>query len=120
MLGYSYDSINPDVIVSYHVYHKELEWHTFSQPSISAWTKGEEPQIGYQEKIKNFKNGTLLIQMIDGKTYSVIWRGYVNNNYERSVFEDDNKLNAALTRILDQYRFFAYGFLEEKIYLVGD
>jgi len=118
LLGYGLDVKSPDILVAYSIHQKKIELPGFSQPNINTWMRDQDGEFEYNEKVYKLKKGTLLIQMIDHQTAKCIWNGYITDTYQKMIFRDDRKLNLAVTQILDQYRFFARGFIDRSEYIV--
>jgi hypothetical protein len=90
----------PDVIIHYHIVVDDK----FSVASDPYGIYGPY-WMGSRGNVVQYKEGTLIIDIMDRKTSSLIWRGYAV-----SVIEDDNEeiteemLIKAIVKIFEQFR----------------
>ena len=106
ILGYSHQEENPDLLVAYTVYDDKLKFHGVTQ------LNNETNQIESVPVIYKLKEGTLLLQIIDSKNYECIWQGYSINNSNHSLLSNDRRLIYAVSQILEQYRIFSMGSMD--------
>ncbi|MEJ2719700.1 MAG: DUF4136 domain-containing protein [bacterium] len=89
--GYRRDAVNPDVLLSYHV-------GSDTQIDVSAWgyryARSYWGWHGRGADVSVYRPGTLIVDLIDSDTMTLIWRGAVP-----SVIEDPMTLQAARERI---------------------
>ena len=99
--GFSLVDDKPDVIIHYHIMVND-RYSLSSDPYGlygSYWTRPGGNTILYM-----YKEGILIIDMMDSKSNNLVWRGYAV-----SVLEDDEEeiseltLNKAIARILQRY-----------------
>ena len=112
-LGYREVSRKPNLLVSYRIYFDSLSFKGYEQRDIQEWARRPDRDLEYRAKKLNMKEGTLLIQFFDRRKGQVIWNGYVTSTYGDLEFNDRREIRNAVASILDKYRFFADGFLEE-------
>jgi hypothetical protein len=108
-------SKKPNLLVFHKIYYDDLTFHGFNQPSMEAWVKeqvDQEDDAKYDPTRYNLRKGTLLIQMVDGRSHNVVWQGYASGLF--SLNEDQRYLRRAVRRIFDQYRAFAEGYLQQQ------
>jgi hypothetical protein len=113
-LGYRKTATRPHLIISYRMYHDSLKFNGYVQPDIEAWVKTRKENLNYDRKKYNLKSGTLLIQFYDRRQNRSIWQGYATALYGDIDFGNQRHLRNAVISILDKYRFWADGFLEQQ------
>jgi hypothetical protein len=94
---------DPDLLVTYTIFRNDLRFKGFQQPQIEQWVNVQnEDQATYKSMTYRLNEGTLLVSLIDTKTYGVIWQGYasklindpnVKKNYYKNIIRS----------IFDQY-----------------
>lgn len=113
-LGYKKTGTRPHLIISYKMYHDSLKFNGYIQPDIEAWVKTRKENLNYDKKKYNLKTGTLLIQFYDRRQNRSIWQGYATTLYGDIDYGNQRHLRNAVISILDKYRFWADGFLEQQ------
>jgi len=113
-LGYKKTGTRPHLIISYKMYHDSLKFNGYIQPDIEAWIKTRKDNLSYDKKKFNLKTGTLLIQFYDRRQNRSIWQGYATTLYGDIDYGNQRHLRNAVISILDKYRFWADGFLEQQ------
>lgn len=113
-LGYKKTTTRPHLIISYKMYHDSLKFNGYVQPDIETWVKNRKENLNYDRKKYNLKTGTLLIQFYDRRQNRSIWQGYATALYGDIDFGNQRHLRNAVISILDKYRFWADGFLEQQ------
>lgn len=113
-LGYKKTATRPHLIISYKMYHDSLKFNGYIQPDIEAWVRTRKENLNYDKKKYNLKTGTLLIQFYDRRQNRSIWQGYATALYGDIDFANQRHLRNAVISILDKYRFWADGFLEQQ------
>ena len=113
-LGYKKTATRPHLIISYKMYHDSLKFNGYVQPDIEAWVKTRKENLNYDKKKYNLKTGTLLIQFYDRRQNRSIWQGYATALYGDIDYGNQRHLRNAVISILDKYRFWADGFLEQQ------
>lgn len=113
-LGYKKTTTRPHLIISYKMYHDSLKFNGYIQPDIEAWVRTKKENLNYDKKKYNLKTGTLLIQFYDRRQNRSIWQGYATALYGDIDYGNQRHLRNAVISILDKYRFWADGFLEQQ------
>jgi hypothetical protein len=111
-LGYKQTSNKPHLIVSYKMFTDSLDFRGYDQPAIESWIVMEKETEKYTKKRLELATGTLLIQFFDRRQNRSIWQGYSTSMYGEIDFRDNRNLRNAVISILDKYRFWAEGFIE--------
>ncbi len=113
-LGYKKTGNRPHLIISYKMYFDSLKFHGYEQPDIETWVKNKKDDLNYDKRKYNLKKGTLLIQFYDRRQNRSIWQGYATANYGDIDFGNQRHLRNAVISILDKYRFWAQGFIDQQ------
>ncbi len=111
-LGYKQTENKPHLLVSFKMFDDSLKFNGYNQPEIEQWVMEGKEDINYDPKKLELKSGTLLIQLYDRKQNRSIWQGYSTDLYGQIDFHDKRTLRNAVISILDKYRFWAEGFIE--------
>lgn len=111
-LGYKQTSNKPHLIVSFKMYPDSLGFRGYQQPDIESWIVTQNETEKYHIKQLDLSSGTLLIQFFDRRQNRSIWQGYSTSLYGEIDFSDSRNLRNAVISILDKYRFWAEGFIE--------
>jgi hypothetical protein len=84
----------PDFLISYHVrVHEEV------QAEPGAWGYG---WAGYPD-LYTYTQGTLIVDFIDPQTSKVFWRGTASSVVEHPNNPDPQKINNAVSKLINQY-----------------
>ena len=113
-LGYKKSTTRPHLIISYKMYYDSLKFNGYAQPDIETWAKNKKEDLTYDKRKYNLKTGTLLIQFYDRRQNRSIWQGYATTLYGNIDFGNQRHLRNAVISILDKYRFWADGFIEQQ------
>jgi hypothetical protein len=113
-LGYKKTNTRPHLIISYKMYFDSLKFNGYDQPDIEAWSKNRKEDLNYDKHRYNMKSGTLLIQFYDRRQNRSIWQGYATTLYGNIDYGNQKHLRNAVISILDKYRFWADGFLDQQ------
>ncbi|MBI1767445.1 MAG: DUF4136 domain-containing protein [Bacteroidetes bacterium] len=113
-LGYKKTGTRPHLIISYKMYFDSLRFNGYEQPDIETWIKNKKEDLSYDKRKYNLKTGTLLIQFYDRRQNRSIWQGYATTLYGNIDFGNQRHLRNAVISILDKYRFWADGFIEQQ------
>lgn len=113
-LGYKKTATRPHLIISYKMYYDSLKFNGYDQPDIESWVRNKKEDLNYDKKKYNMKTGTLLIQFYDRRQNRSIWQGYATALYGNIDFGNQRHLRNAVISILDKYRFWADGFIEQQ------
>lgn len=111
-LGYRQTENKPHLLVSFKMFQDSMKFKGYDQPEIEQWVLNQKEDINYDPKKLDLKSGTLLIQLFDRKQNRSIWQGYSTDLYGAINFQDKRTLRNAVASILDKYRFWAEGFIE--------
>ncbi len=111
-LGYRQTGNKPHLLVSFKMFEDSMKFNGYNQPEIEQWVTEGKENIDYNRKKLDLKSGTLLIQLYDRKQNRSIWQGYSTELYGAIDFHDKRTLRNAVISILDKYRFWAEGFIE--------
>ena len=111
-LGYRQSASKPHLIIGFKMFDDSLKFNGYNQPDIEEWVRSQKEDITYDPQKFNLKTGTLLIQFYDRRQNRSIWQGYATTNYGSIDFNNSRHLKNAVISILDKYRFWAEGFLE--------
>jgi hypothetical protein len=113
-LGYKKTGIRPHLIVSYKMFADSLRFNGYMQPEIETWLSTGKTELNYDHKKYNLKTGTLLIQFYDRRQNRSVWQGYATMLYGSIDFGNQRQLRNAVISILDKYRIWADGFLDQQ------
>lgn len=105
------DKSKADVLVSYHVTTKDKQdiqtYNVGVNSCWNCWGRGPGVGMGYgtDVRVKNYTEGTLIIDMIDTKTNESVWRGTLKAKISnlKSQQERIDAINYAVTTILAQF-----------------
>ncbi|HYG02196.1 MAG TPA: DUF4136 domain-containing protein [Chryseosolibacter sp.] len=111
-LGYRQVSNKPHLIIGFKMFSDSLKFNGYHQPEIEEWVKTQKSDLNYEPTKFNMQSGTLLIQFYDRRQNRSIWQGYATTMYGSIDFHNSRHLKNAVISILDKYRFWAEGFLE--------
>jgi hypothetical protein len=111
-LGYRQSANKPHLIIGFKMFNDSLKFNGYNQPDIEDWIRTQKEDIVYDPQKFNLKTGTLLIQFYDRRQNRSIWQGYATTMYGSIDFNNNRHLKNAVISILDKYRFWAEGFLE--------
>lgn len=111
-LGYKQTDSKPHLLISFKMFQDSMKFNGYNQPEIEQWVLGHNKEAEYSPKKFEMKSGTLLIQLYDRKQNRSIWQGYSTDLYGAIDFNDHRTLRNAVISILDKYRFWAEGFIE--------
>jgi hypothetical protein len=113
-LGYKKTTTRPHLIISYKMFPDSLRLRGYVQPELEQWLKTKNNNLKYDKKKFNLKTGTLLIQFYDRRQNQSVWQGYSTMLYGDLNFNNNRQLRNAVISILDKYRVWADGFLQEQ------
>jgi len=111
-LGYRQSEARPHLIIGFKMFNDSLKFNGYNQPDIEEWVKSQNENIDYDPKKYSLNSGTLLIQFYDRRQNRSIWQGYATTMYGSIDFNNSRHLRNAVISILDKYRFWAEGFIE--------
>jgi hypothetical protein len=111
-LGYRQVSNKPHLIIGFKMFNDSLKFNGYNQPDIEDWVRNQKEDLTYDPQKFHLKTGTLLIQFYDRRQNRSIWQGYATTMYGTIDFHNNRHLKNAVISILDKYRFWAEGFME--------
>jgi hypothetical protein len=111
-LGYRQVNNKPHLIIGFKMFSDSLKFNGYNQPDIEEWARSGKGDLNYDPQKFNMKTGTLLIQFYDRRQNRSIWQGYATTMYGSIDFGNNRHLKNAVISILDKYRFWAEGFIE--------
>jgi hypothetical protein len=111
-LGYRQVTSKPHLIIGFKMFNDSLKFNGYNQPDIEEWMRNQKDDMNYDPQKFNLKTGTLLIQFYDRRQNRSIWQGYATTMYGSIDFHNNRHLKNAVISILDKYRFWAEGFIE--------
>lgn len=99
--GYTLLETKPDLIVHYHIIVDEQSIVTtdpFGYSDIPYWTH-------LQTTVRQYREGTLIIDFMDPKTDNLIWRGYAASPIEESYSSSkiDSLVKIAVAKIFKKF-----------------
>lgn len=134
--GYELTDRRPGLMIFYSVYYEDLTFRGFNQPEFQHWirsnysdkevvfkrdtlpdgtieealsTEGRSHSDETYDKVNyDFREGTLLISMLDRKKRKVIWQGYASGIFGPDSQKNERILRSAIGKILDEYRLLAF------------
>jgi hypothetical protein len=111
-LGYRQVNNKPHLIIGFKMFADSLKFNGYNQPDIEEWARSGKENLSYDPQKFSMKTGTLLIQFYDRRQNRSIWQGYATTMYGSIDFGNNRHLKNAVISILDKYRFWAEGFIE--------
>ncbi|MGH7495796.1 MAG: DUF4136 domain-containing protein [bacterium] len=103
--GYRQDSANPDFYVIYHTGVEDkvnvTDWG-YSYAGYGRYSGWGAPS---SIDVYQYKEGTLIVDVIDAKTKQLIWRGFATGtvNPDAKTEQREKKLNEAITKMMSQF-----------------
>lgn len=105
------DKAKADVLVSYHVTTKDKQdiqtYNVGVNSCWNCWGRGPGMGMGYgtDVRVKNYTEGTLIIDMIDTQSNESVWRGTLSAKIStlKTQQERIDAINYAVTTILAQF-----------------
>jgi len=91
-----------------------LRFNGYTQPDLDTWLKTRKEEMNYDKQKYNLRTGTLLIQFYDRRQNRSVWQGYATAYYGDIDFHNSRHLRNAVISILDKYRVWADGFIEQQ------
>jgi len=97
--GYQIDSDNPQLKIHYHIV---LEDRTVINPEPFG-TYGQD-WLNRNVNAREFREGTLIIDLMDSKTNNLVWRGWAANfSDEDKPDQMEDQLNKAIRQIFEKF-----------------
>lgn len=113
-LGYRQSENKPHLLICFRMFRDSLMFNGYNQPEIENWIISQDENIEYDPKKLDLATGTLLIQLFDRRQNRSVWQGYSTTLYGSIDFNNNRNLRNAVISILDKYRFWAEGFIEQS------
>lgn len=97
-----------DLTVDYHA-HVEDKQKIVSSPEPMHWGRGwYDPWPAYNSNVRtvDYKQGTLIINLVDAASKQMVWQGMMQGTVKRSDLENPSAaVSNAVTRIFSEYPF---------------
>ena len=100
--GYKMDRNNPDVLVSLSVLEQPGELQTVN--GYVTLSTGEKVRTKDNISYTEVKPGTLIVNLINAKTQSVIWQGFVSGILQADDLADQVKVRQAVSTVFSQFK----------------
>lgn len=113
-LGYRQTANRPHLLIGFKIFDDSVKLGGYAQPKIEDWVKSQRVDLDYQKQEFGLHTGTLLIQFFDRRQNRSVWQGYATTQYGSIDFQSSRHLRNAVISILDKYRFWADGFMENE------
>ena len=101
--GYDFNSTNPDFLIAYHTNAKnkidvDTYGYTYARRGRYAW-------VGQEVDVRQYKEGTLVLDFIDSKSKELIWRGVASGVLPKYPNPDkiSEKLQEAIAEVLKNF-----------------
>jgi hypothetical protein len=102
--GYTLGTINPDLLVNFRVFEGATEIVGYEEES-GYWTDEEVRSIEDRKTIQLDK-GSLIIDLVDAESGTVVWTGYASGILEKDKFDrSEQSIATAVDMIFDDYEF---------------
>ena len=97
-----------DLVVDYHA-HVEEKQKIVSSPEPVHWGRGwYDPWPAYNNTVRtvDYKQGTLIINLVDAATKQMVWQGTMQGTVKRSDLENPSAaVAAAVAKMFNEYPF---------------
>lgn len=98
----------PDLAIDYHA-HIEEKQKVVSSPEPTHWGRSwYDPWPTYHNNVRtvDYKQGTLIINLIDNSSKQMVWQGTMQGTVKRSDMENPREaIASAVSRIFSEYPF---------------
>lgn len=137
--GYKKSTTKPDLLIMYKIFYDDFYLRGYNQPKFETWVgtdsflntrqtrntrqstvsnldeyrdDEEEGRAGeYLEQRYCMHEGTLLVVFYDRKRKKTVWQGYASGVFSRADNRSDRHIKAATSKIFNEFRLLADGFL---------
>ena len=92
--GYTFDE-HPDLLVNFHLVIEEKTGYA-TYPSYSYWRRDHVRPY-------NYKEGTLIIDLIDNRQNQLVWQGYTEGIVHEDPEKMEEKIRTAISLIFQEY-----------------
>ncbi len=113
-LGYNRSVKRPHLLIAYRIFNDSLSYRGYNQPELENFLKTYKNNLDYTPTHLDLRSGTLAIYFIDYKYNRTVWQGYAVGLSNSMDYTSTRQLRNAVISILDQYRVWADGFLENS------
>lgn len=101
--GYILDAENPDLIVNFNIVVEEIK--VFGSVSNSIEDNGYVGHVIGREKPYKYKEGLLIIELIDKNANQLVWQGYSSGIIKEKTEVMEEKIRASVSLIFSQFKF---------------
>ncbi len=136
--GYKISETKPDLLIMYKIFYDDFYLRGYNQPKFETWvgtnsflntkqTQAARPSVAnldqyqedddetrsgeYMEQRYCMHEGTLLVVFYDRKRKKTVWQGYASGVFSRADNKSDRHIKAATSKIFNEFRLLADGFL---------
>ena len=95
--GYAFTE-NPDLLVKFHLVVEEKTGYTTYPSGYSYWRRDNVRPY-------NYKEGTLVIDLIDRKQNQLVWQGYTAGIVNEKPEKMEEKIRQAISLIFQEYNY---------------
>jgi hypothetical protein len=100
--GFTKETNNPDLLVSYMVLDEPTQLRTFRRGTYTYL--GEGP-TGNNVEMVDVEPGAILVNFTDAETGSQVWQGFASAALEESDLKDDQTIKAKIAAIFQEFDF---------------
>ncbi|MCF8325659.1 MAG: DUF4136 domain-containing protein [Leadbetterella sp.] len=107
--GYVYDPLNADIYVGYALLPNKVVFKSYQQPAISKSQNGDDSDDFYKIEKYNYRNGIIMLSLIDAETDILVWRGFsTDNSKSKKAFNNSKYYYSNVVRsIFSEYPLYA-------------
>lgn len=96
--GYNYKDEDPDLLVNFHIVIEEKTgYRTYPGYGYRWWQDDVRPY--------NYKEGTLIIDMIDKEANQLVWQGYTEGIVRDNPEQMEKSMREAISLIFSEYNY---------------
>lgn len=96
--GYTIDETNPDLLVNFHIVIEEkTAYRSYPGYGYRWWQDDVQPY--------NYKEGTLIIDLIDDNKNQLVWQGYTEGIVRDNPEEMEKSIREAISLIFSKYEY---------------
>ncbi len=100
--GYTFSSLDPDLQMNYHIITEG--WTTAISPDPFGY-RYDSYWINREIRLSEYREGTLIIDLMDPKTNSLVWRGWVvNYKGQKKPYQVERQIEKATQKIFEKFR----------------
>ena len=101
--GYVEDKNNPDLLINAVTVLQEKEATTVSSTNYYGYGYGYPVGNSVDVNTYNYKDGTIMVDILDAKTEKLIWEGTGTSEITSKVQEPERAIGYAISKILASY-----------------